>query len=59
MGEVTQQDISFLSSILEEVLPEYHHKLQTETPEYGAAFGAACFDYGIHTTIAYSTPSCN
>jgi hypothetical protein len=44
-GEVTQEDIAYLSSILKEVLPDPHHKLQVEQPEYRAAFGASCVDY--------------
>lgn len=44
-GEVTDEDLSVLSAILKEVLPEHHHKLQVSTPQYRAAFGAVCVDY--------------
>jgi hypothetical protein len=44
-GEVNQDDLSVLSSILREILPDHHHKLQVGNPEYRAAFGAVCVDY--------------
>jgi hypothetical protein len=44
-GEVSQEDIAFLSTLLKEVLPDHHRKLQVEQPEYRAALGASCVDY--------------
>ncbi|KAK5046800.1 hypothetical protein LTR84_007154 [Exophiala bonariae] len=54
LGEATQADITFLSSIVEEVLPDHHHTLQFEQPEFRAALGASCADYVLDTYLPES-----